>query len=132
MIRKPLWSREFINKQGGATKEAKSTLYFGCLTNITNTPAFCNLRSIIWCRQRTWKIHIGLQHEANGLNQVMGFDMSTVKLFEQSSQMSTLQYLSSWSIWNSPYYIGFWAPSIKNLKKEYTRTRKRRRPGCWS
>ena len=31
----------------GATKEATSHLYFGCLTTITNTPLLCNLRSTI-------------------------------------------------------------------------------------
>ena len=117
MRRKLLWRRGLRNKQGRATKEATPPLYFGCLTNITNTPFLWSLHSTIWCRQRTWNIYLGWKHKANGLNQDMGLELSTVKFFKQSSHMSKLQYLSSCSIWHSPYSLGFWAPLKTNWKR---------------
>ena len=117
MRRKPLWSRGFLNEQGRATKEATPPLYFGCLNTISNTPVFWNLRSTIWWRQRTRKIYLGWQHEANRLNQDMVFDMSDVKCFGKSIHMSKLQYLSSCSIWHSPYSLVFWAPFKTNWKR---------------
>ena len=60
---------------------------------------------------------LGWKQEANGLNQDMWFELSAVKRFKKSIQMAKLQYLSSWSIWHSPYSLGFWAPSRKSLKR---------------
>ena len=117
MIWRPLWSRGLQNQQGWSMKETTSLLYFICFTTITNTPVFCNLRSKILLRQRTWKIYLGWQHEANGIHQDMVFELSVVNCFKQSSHMSKLQYLSSWSILYTPYHLSFLAPSRKKLKK---------------
>ena len=119
MIQKPLWSRGLQNQQGRYAKEATPPLYFGCLNYIKNNKVFYNLHSTIWCIQRTWKIYIIRQHEENGLNQDMGFELSNMKHFKQSRHMSKLQYLSSWRIWHSPYSLGFWAPSRKIKKGVY-------------
>ena len=117
MRRKPLWSRGLRNQQGRAMEESKLTLYFGCLTTKKNTPVFLNISSTIWWRKISRKIYLRWQHNANGLNQDMGFKLSYVKRSKKSRHKSMIQYISRWGIWHSPYSLCFWTHSGKKLKR---------------